>query len=188
VLEVVVSFVLVGDVVEESDVGVEETDVLVCVGVELGEEVDEGGVDVGVSEEEDDVSLVGVADVLAGVVDELAAALLAELDEICPPVTPDNIPERAESTIPCRLLKTLCSIQFACVMANNTANIDSRRIWGRENIMMTVCVLMKKEDGSREGNGEGMGTLFAPSYSRFVRLSLAVAETFLLLNSFVRSE
>ena len=148
VLEVVVSFVFV-DVLEESDVGVE--DVLDCLDVKLGEEVEEGVEDVGVFEA-DEESLVGVADVLAGV--ELAAALLGELDELDPPVAPDTIPERAESATPCRLFKTLCSIQLACVRANNTANIDSRRIWGRENIMTTGCVSMKEEDGNRGGDDE----------------------------------
>ena len=66
-------------VVLEEDVGVEETGELVWEDVELGE--DEDGVEVGVSEE-DEESLVGVADVLAGVDDELAAALLGELDEV----------------------------------------------------------------------------------------------------------
>lgn len=172
VLEVVVSFVFV-DVLEESDVGVE--DVLDCLDVKLGEEVEEGVEDVGVFED-DEESLVGVADVLEGV-DELAAALLGELDEVDPPVTPDATPERAESTTPCRLLKTLCSIQLACVMASSTANIDSRRIWGRENIMTAVCVLMKEEDGNRGGDDEEMGSLFAPSYSTDVCLLVAVAET-----------
>lgn len=159
-------FVFVDEVLE-TDVRVEDTDELVCVNVEL-EEVEEGVVDVSVLEEEDEVSLVGDADVLAGVDDELAAP---PVDEVSPPVTPDNNPERAESTIPCRLLKTLCAAQLACVMANNTANIDNRCIWGRENIMMTVYELLKKGDENREGNDEEMGSLFAPSYSRFVRLS-----------------
>jgi hypothetical protein len=176
VADVLVSLVFVVSVLEESDVGVEETDELVCVGVELGEE-DEGGVEVGVLEE-DEESLVGVADVLAGVVDVLAA-LLGELDEVRSPnpaVTPDNTPERAEST--CRLLKTFASSQFACVRANNTASNDSRCIWGRENIMMMVCVLIEKNDGRWRGKDEEMKSLFAPSYSRWVRLSVGFAETF----------
>lgn len=98
--------------------------------------------------EDDKESLVAVADVLAGVV-ELAAALLADVDELESPPSPtfDTAPETTEWTAPCRLLKTLASSPFACVRANNTANIDSRRIRGTENIMMTVCVLMEKEDG-----------------------------------------
>jgi hypothetical protein len=77
-LELDESLVFVVNVLEE-DVGVEETDELVWEGVELGG--DEDGDEVGVFED-DEVSLVGVADVLAGVDDELAAALLGELDEV----------------------------------------------------------------------------------------------------------
>jgi hypothetical protein len=77
-LELDDSLVFVVNVLEE-DVGVEETDELVWEGVELGG--DEDGDEVGVFED-DEESLVGVADVLAGVDDELAAALLGELDEV----------------------------------------------------------------------------------------------------------
>lgn len=77
-LELDESLVFVVNVLEE-DVGVEETDELVWEGVELGG--DEDGDEVGVFED-DEESLVGVADVLAGVDDELAAALLGELDEV----------------------------------------------------------------------------------------------------------
>jgi hypothetical protein len=77
-LELDESLVFVVNVLEE-DVGVEETDELVWEGVELGG--DENGDEVGVFED-DEESLVGVADVLAGVDDELAAALLGELDEV----------------------------------------------------------------------------------------------------------
>jgi hypothetical protein len=128
---------------EESvlDVGVEEIDELVCDGVELSEEDEDGGVEVGVFEEGDDESLVGVADVLAGVV-ELAGALLADFDA----VRPVNAPETTESTPPCLLLKMFSSNQLACVRANNTASMDSRCSWWRENIMMMImmvlCVLM----------------------------------------------
>lgn len=99
--------------------------------------------------EEVEESLVCVADVLAGVV-ELVAALLAGVDELESPAspTPDNAPETTELMFPCRLLT---SSQFACVRANNTASMDSRCIWGRENIMMMVCVLMEKEDGNATG-------------------------------------
>ena len=57
----------------------EEVGELVGEGVELGE-VEDGGVEEGVFDD-DEESLVGVADVLAGVDDELAAAL-CELDEL----------------------------------------------------------------------------------------------------------
>jgi hypothetical protein len=132
VLELVVSWL-----VEESEVGVEENDELVCDGVELT--CEDEGVEVAVFEEEEE-SLVGVADVLAGVVlppdaDEL---------ELPPSPTPDRAPDTAElTTPPCRLLKTLSSSQLACVRATNTATVDSRRIWGRENIM----TLVEKVDG-----------------------------------------
>lgn len=169
--------------VEESvlDVGVEEADELVCEGVELGEE-DEDGVEVGVFEGEVDESLVGVADVLAGVV-ELAAALLPDVDEPESLVSPtsDNAPETTEPTIPCLLLKMFASNQLACVRAKNTARMDSRRSWGRENIIMMVWVLMQKRRWKVRRYDEEVGCCSPPSYSRFVRMSGGFAELCLLL-------
>jgi hypothetical protein len=48
------------------------------------------------------------------------------------------------------LLKRFASSQFACVRANKTASIESRRIWGCENIMMMVCELMEEDEKSEE--------------------------------------
>lgn len=123
-----------------------------------------------------DGELVVVAGVLLG--DELAAALLAGgdgdgvvLDAAAPPCPrSDAAPEAMELAEPCRLLKTFASSQFACVKANKTARMDSRRIWGRENIMMMVGVLMEEDEVWREKIWKS-GLLFRPlSYSRFVDL------------------
>jgi len=121
----------VADVDEsEFDVGVKENDELDEVtGVELGVDDVETGVDEGEGvSEEDEESLVGVAEVLAGV-DELAAALLTVEDEAASLVTPtsDNTDETAELITPCRLIKGFSSSQLACASARSIANIDSRR-------------------------------------------------------------
>ena len=92
--------------VSELDVVLEEAGVLVCEGVELGVEDVKSDVELweGVLEE-DDESLVGVGDVLAGVVVE-AGVVGIVLDVLEPLVIPtsDSAPETMELTSPpCRL-------------------------------------------------------------------------------------
>jgi hypothetical protein len=151
--------------VEESDVGV--TEVLVCVGVELGGLVETGvdeGVEEGVFDEE---SLVGVADVLAGEVVLGAAELSADVKPLKPEDKSEITPDNSSCLLFWLGLKRFVSTQSACVRAKKTARTEAWRTWDRENIMTVVCVLneMRKEYGRKDD--EEMGIVFAPSYSRY---------------------
>jgi len=132
--------------VEEAEVEVKKDDELIGVDVELDVEDVETGVELSVNVLEEEESLVGVADVLAGVEEAAALKDVDELESLEIPKS-ERAPETMELTIPCRLLKMFASSQFACVTANKTASIDSRRIWGCKNIMMMVFVLMREADG-----------------------------------------
>ena len=118
----------------ETDAGVEEADEAVSEGAEVGVEDADTGVElsVGVSEGVE-VSLVGVADMLAGV-DAMDSAMLTGvgLNETRSLVTPprsDSIPGTTElMSPPCRFLKIFTSNQPACVTAKNNTSIESKRI------------------------------------------------------------